>query len=255
VKKTLSSVALALALAVGVAPLATIADPQFQRAAPVSDHWFPTLYVRTGSSVDVQLVDGDTLTSQAIVADPRWNMTTFNSGPQNVPHVILKPSGVLPTKQLLTIPGARFTYHVLLESGTAQSSAYTLRFYESGGSRRIAASPPAPPKLATIKSCANPAPGTTLTTAYKMSGDPRISVKSVCDDGTHTFVIMNPGRGPAVIPYSIDSGGKQDQLVNTVWSPELSEWVIAGVYDKLALLSDSSTGQIRVNLEREGGVK
>ena len=247
---------LALTAALCAVPLASGAETQFQRSAPVSDHWFPTLYVRAGSSVDVQLVDGDTLNSQAIVADPRWNMTTFNSGPQSVPHVILKPSGVLPQKQLLTIPGQRFTYHVLLLSGTGESSAYTLRFYDSGGSRQHVAAAAAPPKVVTIKSCSvEAAPGTKLHGAYRMTGDARISVNAVCDDGAHTFIVMNPGRGPAVVPYKIDDGGHQDQLVNTVYTPELNEWTIEGVFDHLALLSDSSRGQIRVDVTRQSGDK
>ncbi len=245
--------AAALGLAIVAVPLAAPADTQFVRNVPVSDHWFQSVYVHTGTSVDIALVPGDALNSQAVVADPRWNMTTFNAGPQSTPHIILKPSAALPQKQLLTIPGAKHDYHVLLQSGDGESTAYTLMFFEPGGPRRSAAAAPVPaaaPKLATVTTCVGTRTAP-LFSNYKMTGDPRISIGSVCDDGTRTYVILNRGRGLAVVPYRVDAAGKQDQIVNAVFDPTLNEWVFEGTYDRLAMLADSSRGQIRVNIERE----
>jgi type IV secretory pathway VirB9-like protein len=242
----------ALALAIVAAPLVASAAPAFVNYVPVSERWFPTVTVHTGSSVDISLVPGDTLTSQAIVADPRWNMTTVSTGPQSTAHVILKPSAALRDKQLLTIPASHHDYHVLLQSGSADSSSYTVIFFEPTQKRvdvaAVALPKPTPaPKLATVAACAIP-----LNTKYKMSGDPRISVRSVCDDGVRTYIIMNVGRDPvpSVVPYSVDYAGHQDQLLNAVFDTSLNEWVVDGVFDRLALLTDSSRGQLRVNIER-----
>ncbi len=44
---------------------------------------------RTGTTVDIALPPGESLTSNPLIGDPRWRMVTFASG--NVVHIALKP--------------------------------------------------------------------------------------------------------------------------------------------------------------------
>jgi type IV secretory pathway VirB9-like protein len=227
-------------------PLAAAADTQYVRYAPISSHWFPSVYVHTGASIDIALVDGDSLSSAAIVADPRWHMTSVVAA--NTAHVILKPSEALPDVQLLTIPGARHEYHVLLRSGIGKTTVYVLNFFQPTSPRRAVAVVPPPRKPMTVAACAAP-----LYSNYRLSGDKRIGVSSVCDDGVRTYVILDAPSGPAApaaVPYCVDAGGHQDQIMNPSFDSTLHEWILDGVFEHLALVADSSRGQIRKNLDR-----
>jgi type IV secretory pathway VirB9-like protein len=236
-------------------PMAAPAAPNFVTYAPVSEKWFPHVHVETGTTIDVALVPGDTIDEKQIpiVGDSRWILTVYDSG--GTSHVILKPAAAL-SLQMVTIPGVKRAYHLLIDSGPHEASTYTLAFVcnrqssgctASGSSIAASATPSPAPTVASVPACAPP-----LFTKYRLSGDKRVEVAGVCDDGVRTYIIMRPGtRGPSVTPYSIDVGGKQDQLVNPQFNAALHEWTVAGVYDHLALLTDSSKGQIRLNIDRE----
>ena len=84
-------------------------------------------------------------------------MTTVTAG--NTAHVILKPSQALPDVQLLTIPGAKHEYHVLLRSGNGDTTAYPVDFFEPSVSHRTMAAAPSPTpalKVTMVSSCAAP---------------------------------------------------------------------------------------------------
>jgi type IV secretory pathway VirB9-like protein len=230
--------------------------PSYVTYAPVSEKWFPHVHVQTGTTIDVALVTGDEIDKANIpvVGDPRWILTVFMSG--GTTHVILKPAANLTVTQLVTIPGVKRTYHLLIDSGPAEGSTYALAYVcnRQGGcgaaTGNLAVSPaaaPSPsPTIASVPVCAPP-----LFEGYKVTGDKRIDVAGVCDDGIRTYIIMRGGsRGPSVTPYQIDVGGKQDQLVNPQFVAGLNEWVLSGTYEHLALLTDSSKGQIRKNIDR-----
>lgn len=240
------------ALLVAGAPLASTAATSYVWYEAYSPASFPTLYVHTGGSVDIQLEHGDVLQSEAIIGDARWVMTSVTA--DNTPHIIVKASTALPDAQLLVIPTSRHEYHVLLRSGAGETSTYTVVFFD-----RAPKSLPTPaptPRAVTIKSCAPP-----LDTRYRVSGDPRIRVDAVCDDGVRTYILMR-AVAPAAVPYRVDPGGHQDQILNPGFEPmpagangpAVGQWVLDGVYDHLALVADSSRGQIRVNIDRIGAV-
>ena len=236
---------IALALALAALPVAASAAPSFVMYAPLSERWFPKIHVETGTSIDVQLLNGDDVATdaKAIIADPRWVMTTYTSA--GTAHVVLKPTAALPLTQMLTIPAIHHSYHVLIESGPQEGSAYTLVFVEN---RQSQPAPTPSPTVVSVAACVAP-----LFTNYRVSGDKRIPVASVCDDGVRTYIIMRPGtRGADATPYRVDVGGKQDQLVNPLYVAGQFEWVVAGTYEHLAMLTDSSKGQIRVNIDRVG---
>ena len=237
--------AAALALILGGIPSAGLAATAYTQYAAYSVTWFPELYVHTGSSVDIQLQDGEKLTASALVGDSRWITTSVTSGARDTLHILVKTADDIPDVQLLTIPTTGHQYHVLLRSGSRESSAYTVVFYDKP---QIGAVKPTP-KPATIISCAN-----LTATRYRISGDKRIPIDSVCDDGARTYITIR-GGGPAVVPYRVDVGGKQDQLANYVFhgapGPNNGgQYSIEGTFPRLALLTDSSRGQIRANIER-----
>jgi len=247
--------AVGLALTLAALPIATTAQTQYVRYAAVKANWFPSVYVHTGGSIDIALEDGDSLNSEAIVADPRWHMTSLTAGPTATPHVILKPSEALSEVQLLTIPGAKHEYHVLLQSGNKETTAYTLVFFQPSVPRRLVALAPASqprPRPVAVNACAPP-----LETTYRISGDSRIPIAAVCDDGVRTFVLLRSLRGPAAVPYRVDAGGHQDQIMNPGFTTvadahgrPVGEWVLDGVFDHIAFVADSSRGQIRKNVDR-----
>jgi type IV secretory pathway VirB9-like protein len=247
---------LPLAAAIAFAPCGASADTAFLRSVPYSPSWFPTLNVRTGGSLDVELEAGDVLASAAIVADPRWSVYSVTAGPKATPHLVVKPRADLPDAQLVTIPTSGHVYHLLLTSGQEPSTAYTVVFYDPRPqvAQGAAPAPTARPSYtyALRYSCATMNPR-----AYSVHGDRRVPVEAVCDDGVRTYVFVGASK-VAAVPYRVDPGGHQDQLVNPLFgalppgSPggAVGEWVLDGVFDHLALLADSSRGQIRVNVDR-----
>jgi hypothetical protein len=257
---------LALGSAAVLAPLTCLAQTSYVKTVPYSATWFPSVYVHTGTSVDIQLEPGDTLeevsTSKGsgrttIVGDPRWITAAVTSGPNGTLHVIVKPSSDLPDVQMLTIPTTRHEYHVLLSSGSGATTTYTLAFFDPA--RRVAAADPAPTSTPASRSvylmysCA-----TMDSRHYRVAGDPRIPVAAVCDDGVRTFIFMGKSRPlVAAVPYRVDPGGHQDQILNPVFGTtpgadgsSMGEWVLDGVFDHMALVADSSRGQIRTNIDR-----
>ncbi len=241
-----------LCAALVAVPLASPATTSYARKVPYRVDWFPTVYIHTGESIDIYLQDGDVLESQAIASDPRWHTGSVNAGPNQVPHIIVKPSRDFPTPQLMTIPTSRHDYHVLLASGNGETSTYTLIFQDVVP--RPAAPAPAPtPRAIAVSSCAAP-----LDSAYRVTGDHRIVVDAVCDDGLRTYILMRHTRPMiAAVPYRVDPGGHQDQIVNPGFNSvpdasghHLGEWVLDGVFDHIALVADSSRGQLRKNIDR-----
>ena len=237
--------AAALAAILGVTPATAFAGTAYTQYAAYSATWFPEVYVRTGGALDIQLDDGERLTGSILIGDSRWITTSVTSGPRAALHVLVKTADDLPDAQLLTIPTTRHQYHVLLRSGPREQSAYTLAFYDKEQVRAAKATP----RPSLIVSCSS------LRSNYRISGDKRIPIESVCDDGTRTYISVR-GGGPAVLPYRVDAGGHQDQLVNHVFyanpgSNNGGQWSIEGTFERLALLSDSSRGQIRVNIAHE----
>ena len=241
---------LALAGLLAALPLAAVADTSTVMYVPRSDRMIAHLYVHTGTTVDIALPPGESLTSNPIIGDPRWRMATFASG--NVVHIALKPSDVLPTDQLMTIPSSKRALHLLVRAGANDSTTYTVQFFEPAPRpiapprpAAISAATQAPPKSVTVAVCAAP-----LDTHYALMGDTRVDVRAACDDGHHTYIIMGNGRDDAgTVPYRVDVAGHQDQIVNATFAPadatHPGQWIIDGVADRWALVADSSRGQMR----------
>lgn len=240
-------------------PLPSSAATTYSRTVPYSPTWFPSVYVHTGASIDVQLEQGDVLLAPALVGDKRWYIMSVTAGPSATPHIVIKPEADISDVQMVTIPTSRHQYHVLLRSGAGETSTYTLVFFDNAPRRTVASAEPGSSptdarRPVTINACAPP-----LYTHYRIHGDARIPVDAVCDDGIRTYVLLRPFRAPAAVPYRVDPGGHQDQIVNptfTALTPGanprvVGEWVLDGVFDSLALVADSSRGQIRTNITRE----
>jgi hypothetical protein len=181
--------ATAIGALVAQLPLAAAAETSAVMYVPRSDRMIQHLYVHTGTTVDVALPPGESLTSNPIIGDPRWRMVTFASG--NLVHIALKPSDALPTEQLVTIPASKQTLHLLIRAGANESTTYTLRFFEAAP-RPVAPARPAPapspapsskpaaPSEVRVAACAPP-----LDTHYAVMGDTHIDVRAACDDGHH----------------------------------------------------------------------
>jgi hypothetical protein len=262
----------ALAALLALVPVATSADTQDSLSFPRAR--IPHLYIKQGTSIDVALPLHESLTSNPIVADPRWSIVSaVNAG--NVVHLVIKPT-LGATEQLVTIPAVDQynndkTMHMLLDSGQKESTAYTVSFTSSMPSvaaaswtmPRVPYHPapsvtPAelrhdpPSRTLSVKSCAAP-----LDAKYHWSGDRRIDVWQTCDDGKHVFVLMREGRNPpGAVLYRVDPGGKQDQLMNSSFVPGAGDrppqWVADGTPNRMALAADSTRGQMRVNIDYVG---
>ena len=247
----------ALAALVVLFPLSAAAQPSAVLYVPRSDRMIAHLYVHTGTTVDIALPPGESLSSNPIIGDPRWRMVTFASG--NVVHIALKPSDVLPQDQLMTIPSSKRALHLLVSAGASTSTTYTVQFFEpaprpptnathSAPAPTPAATPTPPPKVA-VASCAAP-----LDSRYMLVGDTRINVTAACDDGHHTFILVGDGRdAPSGVPFRVDVAGHQDHIVNATFEPadaiHPAQWVLDGVADRWALVVDSSRGQMRKEID------
>jgi hypothetical protein len=256
----------ALAALLAVVPIATSADTDPVLYVPRSERFIQRVYVHTGTTIDIALPEHESLTSNPIIGDPRWTIATFLSG--RTVHVSLKPraeKGMDP--QLLTIPGSSHALHLVVSSGPAETTAFTVDFFEPtprATSRPVLAYNPAPmvtpaalrprpaptPRVLAVRSCDG------LDSNYSWHGDSRIDLIKACEDQTHshTFFLMREGRNPpGVVPFKVDAGGRQDQIRNATFVTAVgsfpSQWVVDGVGDKWALVADSSTGQIRTTIE------
>jgi type IV secretory pathway VirB9-like protein len=246
--------AVALTALVALLPLTATAQTSAIMYVPRSDRMIAHLYVQTGTTVDIALPPGESLSSNPIIGDPRWRMVTFASG--NVVHIALKPSDVLPHDQLLTIPSSKRALHLLVSAGANPSTTYTIQFFEPeprppANARRGAPAPaPTPPGPVRVGSCAAP-----LDTRYAIVGDRRIDVRAACDDGHHTFLLVGDGPdAPSAVPYRVDAAGHQDLIANATFAPadatHPGQWVLDGVADRWALVVDSSRGQMRKEIDR-----
>ena len=238
-------------------PLTAAAETSAVMYVPRSDRIIQHLYVHTGTTVDIALPPGESLSSNPIIGDPRWRMVTFASG--NVVHIALKPSDVLPQNQLMTIPSSKKALHLLVSAGTNTSTTYTVQFFEPVPRPPMKDPPPTPvptavatsipaPKVA-VKSCEAP-----FDSRYMLIGDTRINVTAACDDGHHTYILVGDGRdAPSAVPFRVDVAGHQDHIVNATFEPADSthpgQWVLDGVADRWALVVDSSRGQMRKEID------
>lgn len=250
----------ALTALVALLPLTAAAETSAVMYVPRSDRMIAHLYVHTGTTVDIALPPGESLTSNPIIGDPRWRMVTFASG--GVVHIALKPSDMLPQDQLMTIPSSKQTLHLLVSAGANASTTYTVQFFEPAPRQPIGTRPasrpapppaptamPAPPARVRVTSCAAP-----FDANYVLMGDTRIDVRAACDDGHHTYILVGDGRdAPSAVPYRVDAAGHQDQIVNATFEPadatHPGQWVLDGVADRWALVADSSRGQMRKEID------
>ena len=249
--------AAALSTLLMLLPLSAAAETSAVIYVPRSDRMIQHLYVHTGTTVDIALPPGESLSSNPIIGDPRWRMVTFASG--NVVHIALKPSDVLPQDQLMTIPSSKKALHLLVSAGANSSTTYTVQFFEPAPRPPMNGSHPAaaPTSVATptplpkvgVASCAAP-----LDSRYLLMGDTRIDVAAACDDGHHTYILVGDGRdAPSAVPFRVDVAGHQDHIVNATFEPadatHPGQWVLDGVADRWALVVDSSRGQMRKEID------
>jgi hypothetical protein len=245
-------------------PSASIVDSSL--SVTRSDRYTPQVYVQTGQQVDIALPAGESITSNPFTSDGRWSLTRFADGVSA--HVVAKPEpGASP--QRLFIPTSYKTIRIMLVAGNAEGRIVTVIVSEPSISRPVVAYHPAPsvtpvalrprpastPRVLAIKSCDG------LDSNYSWHGDSRIDLVKACEDRTHshTFLLMREGRNPpGVVPFKVDSGGRQDQIRNATFVPATGifpqQWVIDGVSDRWALLADSSSGQIRTEITHVGSV-
>jgi len=202
----------------------------------------PVVTIQQGDLCDIELQAGERI-NQAVISDSlRWKMTDGISG-ADTPHVFVKPTEN-DLRALLTITTSRRVYHIRLVSTNGSGEEFVGFYYPAtiGQFRpHVVAAAPTPSPAWT---CARP-----LDSRYRIDGVPEFRPISVCNDGNHTYVNMGTikGRLPVLV---IVGDGNQDEIGNLSFDDTHAEYVLDGVPDKLALLRDSSRGQLRVNIAR-----
>ncbi len=268
---------IAIAAALAVVPSALGAEPYLDTVDTISvpRTVFQHIYVHATTTVDIGLPDGERLAYTPVVGDPRWRVKPYISG--DTQHIILKATDSLPTLQLLTIPGVRHPYHLVVSSGILQSTTYSVNFYEPMSPRPtpkafarpvayhapVSKPTPAPP-VTVIANCAPP-----MDSGYRWGGETRdgkpdgdnsIDIRQVCDDGglpvRHTWFIMQPGRiASGAVLYKVPDG-RTDTITNPNFTaahgPYPDQWIVDGAANQWAFVVDTSSGHLRKVIERNG---
>jgi hypothetical protein len=250
----------ALAALLAVVPIATSADPDPVLYVPRSERFIQHLYVKERTSIDVALPEHESLKYDPVIIDRRWHMVSGSAG--NVVHLSFEATPHA-SEQLVHLWGSKHAMFLVLSSGPNESTAQTVVFYEPtprATARPVLTYNPAPsvtpaavrprpaptPRILAVKSCDG------LDHDYKWRRDDGHDFvrDGVCNDGKHTFILVRDGHNvPGVVPYRVDPGGRQDQLMNSTFVNGVgeykSQWVVDGTPDRIAFVADSSSGQIR----------
>lgn len=228
-------------LAFALLPGGALADPiQYPdgswRWAAIS-RWTPEIIIQVGTLCDIQLEAGEKIRA-ALLSDPtRWKVNEGKSG-NATPHLFVKPTQEN-IRTMLMITTTLRVYHVLLISTPDAGHTYVGFYYPHPFQARSIQQTPSP----TI-SCGGP-----LDAAYRFHGAKEFIPRSACNDGAHTYVNMGPIEGNIPVLVVVGDDG-HDQIGNFSYNNAISQYIIDGVPQRLALLRNGGKGQLRVNIQR-----
>lgn len=234
-------------MALALAPVASTAATTDEISVPGVYGYIRHLVVQQGVPLAIALPPGE-VNLGTVIGDKGWEMLPAVGGDGS--HITLKALKLMPTPTLLQIYGSTRTWYLIVSAPPkVESTAYVVDLYDPHAKRQ-----------ATPKSKLNPKPQAVGCKAndprYKVSGDKRILVQSVCEDELHTLIVVNMNRdSPNALPYAVDSTGREDRIGNATPAqigPNTYVWEFDGQYRRMAMVSSSNRGQIRKTIEYQG---
>jgi len=205
----------------------------------------PAIRVGVDDSCDIELERGETVRRAFLSDTVRWKLADGVSGPDNVPHLIVKPAQVNITAMLIVLTDRR-AYHIRLVATSGLHAEYVGFVYPAVTEppKRTAEKPQ---RLSEAPAIASGCDG--LDSGYAASGASEFRSAQVCNDGKHTYISLPEFSGDLPLPYSRDNG--VDEIVNYSYEPSHRRFVIDGVPKEIVLIRTTARGQVRTTFERK----
>ncbi len=228
------------AAAIAVLPLAAAAHPVLGDDGvlrfPFADREAPALFCRPLYVCDLVLEPGEIVTSIAIGDSSRWIVSSASSGANATPHILIKPTDMNLSTNLIVITNKR-AYYVDLHSANVTPMVRVGFLY------------PTTPDAANEDPHGDMAmDASVLDFKYQFSGSHELFPTMIYNDGKHTYVRLDPHIQELPVLFAIGPNG--DELVN-YRVKDGSEYIVDAVPDRIALVLGTGKTELRAEIARK----